>query len=67
MTAAFSVAAPSMARSTGRGAPASTQSHKPPSVRSAESAMPTPAASVSKAASRPTPACTTASTSARCW
>ena len=37
MTAAFSVAAPSMARSTGRGASASTQSHKPPSVRSAES------------------------------
>ena len=29
MTAAFSVAAPSIARSTGRGASASTQSHKP--------------------------------------
>ena len=37
MTAAFSVAAPSTARSTGRGASASAQSHKPPSVRSAAS------------------------------
>ncbi len=37
MTAAFSAAAPSTARSTGRGASASTQSQSPPSVRSAES------------------------------
>ena len=37
MTAAFNAAAPSTARSTGRGASASAQSQSPPSVRSAES------------------------------
>lgn len=48
-------------------AQSSTQSQRPPRVRSAESTVPTPAASVSKATSRPVPVCTMASTSARCW
>ena len=47
MTAAFRMAAPSTGRSTGRGASASTQSQSPPSVRSAASAAPMLAVSLS--------------------
>lgn len=66
ITAAFRLAEPSTGRSTGLGASASTQSQRPPSVRSAASAAPILAISVSKAASRSVP-CTTDSISARCW
>ena len=66
MTAALRLAAPSTGRSTGRGAPASTQSHRPPSVRPAARAALMPAVSVSKAPSRSVP-CTTALKSERCW
>ena len=59
MIAAFNAAAPSMGRSTEAGASGSTQSQRPPSVRSASSAVPMAAIRVSKALARPLGAWTT--------